>query len=269
MYYLTACAVVKNEAPYLREWLEYHIIQGVEHFYIYNNVSTDETEGILKEYQYHGYVTYDTMPEVPIQFKAYNRCLKEHGARSHWMMFTDIDEFIAVKDHTEFASKLHKYEEHPGLALHWAGFGSNGQMTQQPGLVIERFTKRCAGPNLHVKSLVQPALTISVGKDPHTFYYKVGQAVDEHFRKLPKDYAIWNPKPCADNIWLNHYWVKSKEEFIARRKNPNAGDGRPYGDMNETFKAQDVNEVEDLTAQYWAEAVKRMIKYRGNQYGIY
>jgi len=48
--YLSVVALVKNEAEYIGEWLEYHLLQGVEKFYIYDNESTDKLQAVLKPY---------------------------------------------------------------------------------------------------------------------------------------------------------------------------------------------------------------------------
>ncbi|MDR0485482.1 MAG: glycosyltransferase family 2 protein, partial [Elusimicrobiota bacterium] len=48
--YLSVLAIAKNEAPYLKEWIEYHRALGVEKFYIYDNNSSDNTFEILKPY---------------------------------------------------------------------------------------------------------------------------------------------------------------------------------------------------------------------------
>ena len=40
-YNLSICAIFKNEAKYLKEWIEYHRIFGVDHFYLYNIGSRD------------------------------------------------------------------------------------------------------------------------------------------------------------------------------------------------------------------------------------
>ena len=38
-YNVTICAIFKNEAPYLREWIEFNRVVGIEHFYLFNNNS--------------------------------------------------------------------------------------------------------------------------------------------------------------------------------------------------------------------------------------
>ncbi|MFM6204524.1 glycosyltransferase family 92 protein, partial [Planktothrix sp.] len=47
---LSVCAIIKDEASYLIEWLEFHKLVGVERFYLYNNNSTDHTTDLLQSY---------------------------------------------------------------------------------------------------------------------------------------------------------------------------------------------------------------------------
>jgi hypothetical protein len=43
-------AVFNDEAPYLKEWIDYHRLIGVKHFYLYNHSSTDDYQNVLKPY---------------------------------------------------------------------------------------------------------------------------------------------------------------------------------------------------------------------------
>ena len=38
---LSFVAIVKNEAPYIVEWIEFHRLVGVDKFYIYDNESSE------------------------------------------------------------------------------------------------------------------------------------------------------------------------------------------------------------------------------------
>src|SRR4051794_11337491 len=49
-YDFTVCAIFQNEAKYLKEWIEYHRLVGAQHFYLYNNRSTDHYMDILQPY---------------------------------------------------------------------------------------------------------------------------------------------------------------------------------------------------------------------------
>ena len=36
-YHIGICSIFKNEAPFLKEFIVYHKMIGVDHFYLYNN----------------------------------------------------------------------------------------------------------------------------------------------------------------------------------------------------------------------------------------
>lgn len=82
---LSVVAIFKNEADYIYEWIAYHLLMGVEHFYIADNDSSDETAEILKKLENAGLVTYQYWPENDkAQHKWYNhassanRAVNEH-----------------------------------------------------------------------------------------------------------------------------------------------------------------------------------------------
>ena len=49
-YELTACLKFKDAARFLPEWIEFHQLVGFEHFYLYNNNSSDDYRGALAPY---------------------------------------------------------------------------------------------------------------------------------------------------------------------------------------------------------------------------
>lgn len=59
-YELVMAAMFKDEAPYLREWILYHRMVGVEHFWLYNNDSTDNWSEVLAPFIDEGLV--DVIP---------------------------------------------------------------------------------------------------------------------------------------------------------------------------------------------------------------
>lgn len=76
--YLSVCAIFQDEAPYLREWIEYHRLMGAEHFYLYDNDSHDEFLEVLQPYINKRIVTLIDWPSsrdeewVSHQILAYN-----------------------------------------------------------------------------------------------------------------------------------------------------------------------------------------------------
>lgn len=254
-YYLTVCAVVKDEALYLEEWIEFHLLQGVEHFFLYENCSNDNTVKILKNYERAGLVTWKTLDANPCQFVAYKDALGVHGNKTKWMAFLDCDEFLF---HSQglLSDKLKGYEQFPGVAARWILFGSNGEEEYREELVINRFTTRAARPDKHVKTILQPARTKSVGKNPHCFYLDA-PCVDENRKRLPKEYGVMYGR-TANLFRIHHYHTKSKAEYMARKKNPDPGTGivQPQKRVEEMFHAHDVGEIVDRTlADRYGEVV--------------
>src|ERR1043166_6932935 len=92
-YPLAACLIFKNEAVYLKEWLDFHRLVGVEKFFLYNNASEDNYKTVLQPYIEKGIVALHDFPMAPpnAQTEAYNLCLKTHRRHARWIAFIDID----------------------------------------------------------------------------------------------------------------------------------------------------------------------------------
>src|SRR5262245_48829439 len=56
LYDLSFCMIFQNDAPYLKEWIEFHRLVGGQHFYLYNNLSTDNYQEVLAPYIREGIV---------------------------------------------------------------------------------------------------------------------------------------------------------------------------------------------------------------------
>ena len=99
-YYLSIAACVKDEGRYLREWIEYHLWAGVEHFYIYDNGSQDNTREVLDPYMQSGVVTYRYwVAEIKSggqQVRMYNDAAVRYRHCTKWLAFIDADEFITL-----------------------------------------------------------------------------------------------------------------------------------------------------------------------------
>lgn len=76
-YQLVAVTEIKNESSYIEEWLEYHLLVGVEHFYVFDNESSDNITDVLRPYVEQGLVTYQSWPGKNQQKVIYNACLRK------------------------------------------------------------------------------------------------------------------------------------------------------------------------------------------------
>ena len=97
LYDLAVVAIFKNEAPYLKEWLNYHLLAGVEHFYLYNNDSSDNYKEVLAPYVEKNLVTLTEWSGKLMMYPAYNDAIDKYRFDCRYMAFIDLDEFVYPK----------------------------------------------------------------------------------------------------------------------------------------------------------------------------
>ncbi len=229
--YLSIGAVFKDERDYLQEWIDFHRRVGVEHFFLYDNESSDVPEEVLTPYVDDGLVTLYKAPGEVVQMNAYAHCAAAQAGSSRWIAFVDIDEFLFPTESVDLHSVLAGYETHPAVVVNWVSFGSSGHAERPPGGVLENFRRR--GPldhvvpyphlalpdggyrplNVHVKSIVDPR-RVAGCTNPHFFAYTAqAVAVDEQERAVPGPFSA---TVSVDRLRINHYWSKSRAEFAVK-----------------------------------------------------
>lgn len=273
MYQLSIAAIVRDENDYLPEWIEFHLLQGVEHFYITEHEPRNgKLRELLAPYLFEGLVTLAQRTGRRPQLVNYQSVLEWYEGTSEWIAFIDADEFLFAPGNSLRDGLKDMPPDIGAYAVNWTLFGSNGHKFKTEGLVVERFTKRSDKFNPHVKSIVRPSLIKSVGKNPHCFYLKDdargtrGYLSYQHI--LPKEYALMH-EPISSPFRLNHYHTKSEIEYRKKKLYPRADNGELYSieRVDEMFKAHDCNDVEDLLAADFASQIKENLKKRyGSSY---
>ena len=262
-YNLAIVAIVKNEGAYIKEWLAYHKLIGVEKVFLYDNNSTDNLDIIVKPYIEEGFVKYERFPGEGMQLKAYNDAINHYGKSVRYMAIIDCDEFLVPKS-GELLPVINKlFQKYPcagGIGASWCVYGSSGKEKAEDGFVVERFTKRGIKgdfPSVHYKTIINPRL-VKEYVNPHFPIYKHGAyTVSPDGRRL---YAMYNYDVCFDEIVCNHYFCKSKEEFIKKVSRGLADKPGVFRDMS-IFDIYDKNDVEDTTMLKYIDGIKQNIKY--------
>lgn len=232
-YQVSICAIFLNEAPYMREWIEFHRIVGVEHFYLYNNMSTDEYQSVLEPYVKEGIVTLINWDVPQGQIPAYWDCVKKFSRETRWLGFIDLDEFVVPrKKENAIYDILKPYNDKCGAVLiYWKVFGSGGMMKRDiNGLVTEDF-KKC-WPKLEDvgKCFYNTAYSLS-GTDKnglglhHICWTKKGNRdfppVNIYGKiSVPGGVQRASGKPAS--LQINHYLTKSYEEYQKKIKQPDS-----------------------------------------------
>lgn len=224
-YNVSICAIFKNEAPYLKEWLEFNHLVGVEHFFMYNNNSEDNYQEILNSYIDKGWVTLVQWPYNQKQMECYMDCIHKYSQETKWLGFIDIDEFIVPKTTDNVYDFLKDFENRGSVNIYWRLFGTSGLMDRNlNGLVSEDFTvcwpKYCDigkcfyntafdfdNNSKHVKGLHHRFWANWKGKDlppvnvfDHVCAGSLNKADDTDFP-----------------IQINHYFTKSYKEYAMKR----------------------------------------------------
>jgi hypothetical protein len=265
---IAVCAIAKNEAPYLLEWIAYHRVLGVGHFLIFDNDSDDGTFQLLDRLAAQGVVervawpsTGDTAPQLTAYAEGLSRL--RHLAR--WIAFIDLDEFLHPLADPDLGTVLRGYEDVAGLVVPWRVFGSSGREIFEDDLVIRRFTRRARDDdplNNAVKSIVRSRCVGSTGV--HTPTMAQGCLVDEH-REVAgvQGDPDCHPVPTARRLVINHYFGKSRAEWELKRRRGRAT--RRAGDSTHVrpdsyFAAHDKNDVDDIRILRFESAVRAEMK---------
>ena len=211
---MAACLRFKNVARYLPEWVEFHKMVGVEHFYLYNNNSTDDYQAALAPYIRDGLVTLHEWPHIPAAPGADEHCVEHYGREARWIAFLDDDEFLFPVKVGTLAEALEPYKTHPAVAVYWVMFGSNGHQKRPEGLVISNYTRAQEKPAQIIKSIVNPRRILRSKPSTHYWIYKNRQmAVDERFNPIKTSRGA---EGITEVLRINHYWSKSYEDGVAK-----------------------------------------------------
>lgn len=228
LYDLAVVSIMKCEGPYVKEWLDYHLLAGVDHFFIYDNDSPDNQREVVKPYVDAGLVTYIFYPGQARQYEAYNAAVRDYRYFCRYMAFIDGDEFIFPQSDRSIVEVVDEiFEKHPKAAALGANiftYGSNYQdKADYTKGVLERFTRRASvddtpifevnglhGGTAHISTIANPRRIDFFGNPHYAIYIVRNFAINENGDKIP---FFSNYPPTVKKIVMNHYSVKSREEY--------------------------------------------------------
>jgi hypothetical protein len=266
-YELAVTAIMKNEGPYLREWIEYHKLVGVEKFYLYDNESTDNTKEVLAPYIQDGTVECIHFPGKGwrTQVRACADAGRRFKNKVKWLAVIDIDEFIVpvskpkiIDVINEFQDKLWKTKRKRlfGFSIHWVPYGYGGHREKPEGLVIENFRKN-SGPSITVKTISNPRAVFFVAPIAHhtPIYLDLGFGWTE---TLEGD--SWHSAVTVNTIRINHYFTKSHEEYTRKLSRNIAmwAFGTDYNKLPE-YDPNYSSQYEDPIMDKYVDLVKRKL----------
>lgn len=229
-YYVAVCAIFKNEAPYFKEWLEFHRLVGVEHFYLYNNLSDDNYQEVLKPYIESGLITLIDWPHPQAQMEAYRDCLQKFQHEMQWLGFIDLDEFVVPKAKNDIRDILAQFTSNrASVLLYWRLFGTSGNIKRgSKNLVSEDFI--VCWPKLYStgKCFLNMNYDFMTANSKKYMLHHYAVGYYKGLRCHPVnifDNVCFNDYNKLDSeeipMQINHYFTKSYSEYAAKK---NKGD---------------------------------------------
>ncbi len=250
---------VRDEGPYLLEWIAHHRAAGITDFLIYSNDCSDGTAEMLKLLQQAGivrHISHEKMPGKSIQWQALKAAWK-HPLRqkADWILVSDVDEFINIK------AEGHRFEnlinsispEADAIVLQWRLFGHSGAVDLSPAPVTEQFTKAIPTNAQYpiaaslCKTLFRPngpfnmfgvhrpkQKDLSKARRP-IMVDGSGQFLPEQFAMSQDRISMYGQSSGRELAEMNHYSIRSAAAFLLKRAR-----GLP-------------NRKKDIGLNYWVE----------------
>jgi hypothetical protein len=258
---IAICAIFKDEAASLLEWLAFHKMIGVDLFVLYDNGSSDGGGELVRRSSFARNVTLIGWPERPGQLSAYNHFRLHHAPAFTWAAFIDIDEFIMPLAGSSIRDILMRkiYRPYSQILLQWLVFGPSGHDRRPGGLVIENYTRRLpesADASRHVKTLVRTEHLLGIDYTPHAAECSGPACNTRGEAVLP--YAI-QPTECHEVMTIHHYFTKSQEDWALKRRRGRGDSLEPYQDQVFADVASEAT-IEDTRALRFVPRLRALLR---------
>lgn len=277
---LALAAIVKNEGPYLLEWIAWHRLQGIRTFFIADNGSDDGSTALLSALARAGLVTafpFVPPPGVAPQLPAYRGIFRRYGHRADWFAFFDADEYLRLTPGAPgFDRWLTALPATVGaVGVNWACYGSSGRDDPGQGLIHERFSRRGVDGfhrHLILKSVVRSRDFVSTSGNPHDFVIRPGQQIVDT-RGQPFGDRPRRTGSSPEVVWgvarLDHFVVKSYSEYRFKKAARGSATLNPLVRDDDFFRKNDVNGQTDPASPAEIAALKNeMARIRALLTGI-
>lgn len=194
---------MKNEGPFILEWLSYHRAIGFDDIIVYTNDCTDGTDTMLQMLERKGYVQHRENPFRESGLKPQHAALQASEdepviKNAKWVTCIDVDEFVNIKVGDGTLDAL--FDAVPDanmIAMTWRLFG-NGDMHEYEDCPITEQFLRCAP---------------EFARKPHqawgfkTLFQNIGL-----FKKL----GVHRPKGLNPQLWEEINWVNGSGQPLPR-----------------------------------------------------
>jgi len=204
-YNLCIMSIFKNETINLKVWLEHYLWQGVEHFYLIDNGSTDNPLEILQDYIDHGLITYYYRAEKYQQPQHYRYVFDNEklNEKTEWLCICDLDEFFFGTGKI-LANELDNFDEYDIIYTNSYFYGSD-HLIEHPKDIRTGIVHRQSDLENGIKYIFRPQIVCDSSEIWIHWLVHSGSLQ----KKIMERETFENKK-----IRLNHYPIQSKDYFM-------------------------------------------------------
>lgn len=222
----------------INEYIVHHILIGFEHIYIYDDHSNPNIKDIICELpsEYSNCVTIyrlDSHYEIKVQdyentpvegllyfdkelYKKhknnkqrylFNYFIKTHKDKVKYCLFSDIDEFIYLKNHETIDEYMKSMSEYDYIQIPWVYYGTSYYINNPEGLVIDNFRFHspcydCSKCIVNIQKVEYMNCIHEINNKNHTnsYIYDIKQPLFTH------------------DIHINHYITKSYKSVLTKKR---------------------------------------------------
>lgn len=256
---ITAVTCVKNEGPFLVEWIAWHRMLGVTHFLIYSNDCTDGTDTLLDAFARQGWLTHLPNPARGRNYQM--EALKDASrhscvANADWVWIGDVDEFPLIHcGRRRFGDLIKACGSPHAISLSFHFFANGGITKFKDAPVTGQFTRAhnpdiwCADLAVEVKTLVSRDFPLRYFGAHRPFAPPRATAninwTDGSGRQVPQAFVEAENKRrirrfpargARGHATLHHYALRSLESYLVKCDR---------GDVNRQNRAFDVRYWQD------------------------
>jgi hypothetical protein len=251
---ILAVTCVKNEGPFLLEWIAFNRVIGVTDFLFYSNDCTDGTDTLLDRLAAHGIVRHLPNPATNrrYQVEALRHAYGQKFVRAaDWTFVADVDEFLNIRVGDGTIPALIAACGNPkAISVCWQFMANSGIETFSDTPVIHQFVETHSSTlwrldaAIEVKSLVRkdfPYLWVGAHRPfvkPELRSDQVGNWTDGSGREVPDWFRMATDRRpmralygrgARDFASLNHYALRSMESYLVKNSRGDVNrEDRPF-----------------------------------------
>lgn len=268
---------MRNEGPFILEWVAWYRMLGFDHLLVFYNDCDDRSPKLLRALEAEGVLTavrYRSKTDLPVKRK-YLRLMSKHPRvqAAEWVFNIDVDEFLVIHKGDGLLQDLldaFAPDSPHAIGIHWRCFGDSGYPFWEDVPTHRRFT--LASESLHrtnafFKTLVRhPKDFWRIGiHSPKGWRGEGRWGVAPNLLKRcdgrtmrsyhPKDSPIMKtraPWITHDYAQLNHYATRTRESYALKKGTLSAAANKDRY-TNSFFRNMNCNDTEDHSALKYTE----------------